>query len=380
MKPKTKGTLLIFSILLILMPLLMMLQPNFSIDLNNSNAPLTKKLDYIDINGYSDFVTHSTPGGDGTPGNPFVIENLNLNLSSYDCGISIFGTDYHFIIRNCQFFGGGYESGIEIWNAANGTITNNTMTNYRYGILVKGATNINITINNLSYNSWRGLEVYSILASSQFIRVINNTMVSNVAQSGCVVDWVYNSTFINNTCNNNGAKGFRIENSEDIVFINNTANNNGDYGFLVEYSHNNNFTHNTAIGNPLDGFRISDSINNQFYNNSVIGNIGCGFQLVNATYSILTNNTVKNNEKHGIKLWYYSSHNNITLNTIQGNGWDCIYESDTCINNIIDEELCSIGNGGEIPGFQWIFSLLGVCFVIAFLTIVARKRWLCHPF
>lgn len=373
MKRKIKWLSILFSILLVIMPFLTTIQPKLSTSMYDSDAPLKKRFDYIDIIGFPSFQSAANGGGTGTPGDPFIIENLTLDLSGYDNGISIFGTGYHFIIRNCHFIGDGDESGILITDAANGTIYNNSMTNFRYGITIKGATNVNITQNNLTQNNWRGLELYYILAPSYFIRVINNTMVGNVLQSGCRVEWVYNCTFINNTCNNNGAKGFWLANSESNIVINNTAINNGDYGFLIEDSHYNNFTHNTAIGNPLDGFRVSDSIQNRFYQNTAEGNTEYGFQLLNATHSTLTNNTILNNGGHGILLTYYSSYNTITLNTIHGNGEDCIYESPTCVGNTIANNDCDQSSDG-IPGFQWLISLLGLSLAILILLAVMQKR------
>ena len=341
----------------------------------DSNGSLTQKLDpyYIDISSKTDF-DNEKDRGTGTPGDPYVIENRVINLSGDSMGgISIFGTGYHFIIQNCVFIGDIYYSGIEIWEAANGTIINNTLTNFRYGISVKGASNINITHNNLSENNWRGLELAYVLESSQLIRVINNTMVGNELQSGCRVDWVYNCTFINNTFNNNGAKGFWLKNARFNVITDNVANDNGDYGFLVEYAHFNNFTHNNADGNPVDGFRSSDSSHNNFINNTVNDSGGFGFHFNNATYSKLINNTVTNNAEHGILVTYYSSYNTITYNTIRGNGWDCIFQDSTSIGNIITNNECDQTENGGIPGFELHLIFLSIITLLE-ITIFLKKQ------
>ena len=242
------------------------------------------------------------------------------------------------------------------------------------GTSYKGTVNINITHNRLTSNDWRGIQVESYFNPAQFIRVINNTIVDQNLQSGCRVVWAYNCTFINNTCSNNGAKGLWIYNSQDIIVLNNTANNNGDYGFLIEDTHNANYSQNTAKNNPGDGFDVEDSTNIRLVNNTADSNTGYGFQFDNVSFSTLFNNTVLNNGKHGILLTYYSSDNLITLNTIRGNGWDCIYESPTCENNIIENNKCDQPGGGGIPGFQWLISLFGLTTAISLLTGLKPKR------
>jgi parallel beta-helix repeat protein len=337
---------------------------------SNADEPLTARLDpyYIDINGQSDFETWAS-SGNGMAGTPYIIENRYVNLSGQSKGgIKIFGTGYYFIIRNCIFIGDGFYSGVEIWEAQNGAVINSTFTNFRYGISVKGASNINITRNNLSRNNWRGLELAYVLGPSQFIRVINNTMADQELQCGCRVEWVSNCIFINNTFNNNGAKGLSLTNAHYNTIENNSANNNGDFGFLVEKSYFNNFTRNTACGNPLDGIRVSDSFNNTFYQNTVKGNDEYGFELDNTSYCTFTNNTVMDNGDRGILLVYHSSHNTFSLNIFAGNGGECIYIAPTCEYNEIKDNTCDYIENGEVAGFEFLLSFLslGAIFIYSF--------------
>ncbi|TFG04242.1 MAG: right-handed parallel beta-helix repeat-containing protein, partial [Promethearchaeota archaeon] len=330
---KKKGVLVIWCGLLVIASYCAVMQLTPGIEGVDSGAPLMVKVDpyYIEIYSKTGFETHKD-SGNGTLGSPYVIENRVINMTGQlKGGISIFGTGYHFIIRNCVLIGDNYYAGIEIWNAANGTLMNNTITKFRYGISVKGASMVNISENQLNYNHWRGLELAYVLASSHSIQVINNTMMGNVLQSGCRVEWVYDCTFINNTFNNNGAKGLWLKNAHGSIVTNNVANANGDYGFLVEYAHLNNFTHNRAHGNPVSGFRATNSITNHFINNTVTGSGEHGFQLINASQSHLLNTTITNNGYHGILVTYHSSYNTIMYNTIQGNGWDCIFQDSTSI-------------------------------------------------
>ena len=380
MKKNKKCVMLIFCGMLLILSYLAVIQQSPATVTTVSDETLTQKLDpyYIDISSKTDF-DNEKDRGTGTPEDPYVIENRVVNLSGDNMGgISIFGTGYHFIIQNCVFIGDEYYSGIEIWTAHNGTLINNTLTNFRYGISVKGASNINITYNNLSNNNWRGLELAYVLTYSQFIRVINNTMVANKLQSGCRVDWVYNCTFINNTCNDNGAKGFWLKNAKYNVVENNVANDNGDYGFLVEYAHFNNFTYNSADGNPVDGVRCSNSIYNNFINFTVNDSGHHGFDLTNASHSKLINNTVTNNGEHGFLITYYSSYNTITFNTMRNNGWMCLFQdTSTCTGNIIANNDCDEAGDGGVPGFGGFFAFLGILLLI-YVAILLRnhpKHW-----
>jgi parallel beta-helix repeat protein len=375
MKKKTICLAVVFLVFLVVLPWISAIQSHPSLIAANLNGPITQNLDpyEIDINSKTDFDTYSD-SGTGTPGDPYIIENRTIDLTGQlKGGISIFGTGYHFIIRNCYLIGDDDYAGILIWEAENGTLTNNTITNFQYGIQIKGASYVNITHNILTANYWRGLEIAYVLASSQFIDVINNTITNQDLQSGCRVDWAYHCTFINNTCNHNAAKGLWLANADDNLVLNNTANNNGDYGFLVEDANFNNFTLNTAIGNPLNGFRADDCHNLTFHLNTAIDNEESGYEWLNVSYSSFTNNSAILNGFHGLLLTYYSAHNTITENTFEQNARECIFESSTCSDNQIENNNCDSVDGGGIPGFQWIFSVFGITFAL-FATVGTFKQ------
>jgi parallel beta-helix repeat protein len=349
----------------------------------NSNELITVRDTYeIDIQFKSDFETYKS-SGNGSASNPYIIENLNLNLTDQmKGGISIFNTEYYFTIQNCVLIGDNDAAGILIWGAKNGIITNNKITNFQYGVQVKSISsdsseNINITNNNLTENYWRGIELSSLYPTYPVIDcdVINNTIRDQQLQSGCRVDWANNCDFINNTFIDNHAKGLWLDNTENMLVINNTANNNGDYGFLIEYTHHSNFSENTANGNPVDGFKCWDCLYNNFYNNSVIGNSGYGFQLFNVSHSSLINNTIKNNGDHGIIITYYSTYNIIKYNTILGNDGRCIFESTGAANNIIEDNVCDYTEEtSPIPGYQFILIISALVVLVIPLLIINRKR------
>ncbi len=375
MKKKTFYLGFSLGILLVFLPIISSISPNPTLSAADMDGSFTNLDTYqIDIQYTSHFIAESDSGS-GSPSDPFIIENRTIDLTGQSKGgISIFNTGDHFIIRNCFLIGDDEAAGILIWDAENGTLTNNTITNFQYGIQIQAASYVNITHNILTANYWRGLEIAYVLASSQFINVINNTITNQYLQSGCRVDWAYHCSFINNTCNDNAAKGLWLANAHDNLVLNNTANNNGDYGFLVEDANFNNFTLNTAIGNPLNGFRADDCHNLTFHLNTALDNDDSGYEWLNVSYSTFTNNSAILNGFHGLLLTYYSAHNTITENTFEQNERECIFESSTCSNNQVENNNCDTVEGGGIPGFQWIISVYGLTIALFVTVRIAKRR------
>lgn len=73
--------------------------------------------------------------GDGSWGNPYVIENLIINASSSPTGSGIFinnSKNNYFIIKNCTVFDAGVgaeDAGIRLENTDNGTLIDNYYSN-----------------------------------------------------------------------------------------------------------------------------------------------------------------------------------------------------------------------------------------------------------
>ena len=77
MKKNFKLLVFIFSVLLVVLPLLTVIISSPSMIAADFDEPLTHKLDpvYINIDSKPDFETYSSTGT-GTPGDPYIIENL----------------------------------------------------------------------------------------------------------------------------------------------------------------------------------------------------------------------------------------------------------------------------------------------------------------
>lgn len=102
----------------------------------------------IFINGDEDFVDQHWPG-DGTPRRPYRIENLYIEVKSWDeVAIVIINTQADFMITNCHVEGPGRHSGtygIGVLNVSTGRILNCNITGHRYGIRITECQNVMVS-------------------------------------------------------------------------------------------------------------------------------------------------------------------------------------------------------------------------------------------
>ncbi len=144
--------------------------------------------------------------GSGTENDPYIIENLRMNPSSYihyyvKGGIIIRHTTKHFIVRNCEIEGqltyGGIRidevadntaqvynnivtncySGITMYNCSYNTVIENNVFNCEYGISLVFAEYITITQNNCSFNNLFGITL--IHNPSRAATITLNTLLKN---------------------------------------------------------------------------------------------------------------------------------------------------------------------------------------------------------
>jgi parallel beta-helix repeat protein len=212
---------------------------------NEPHAPIL-------INGdanFSDTATVEGWAGDGSPGNPFVIEELDITLSGTtpEASINITNTRVHFIVQGCNLVGPAATPsyGIYLENSTNGQIANNMVTNFANGLyVISGCSFLSISDNNVSYNS------YSIWLEDS-----------------------HNLTISKNQCSNNFFTGLHLENSDGGVISGNNCSENGDYGIrLTSFSDENILTENICNNNTQTGIRLQAASWNTFENNTSYGN------------------------------------------------------------------------------------------------------------
>jgi parallel beta-helix repeat protein len=200
--------------------------------------------DPIFIEGDDDFAAQAASEGwpgDGTEGNPYVIEGYEINASDNN-GFEILNTSVNFIIRESFIRGerAGSE-GIYLYNVTNGTINNCVIENTRIGLeLILSSAN-QITENTLTQNYWRGIH----LTNSDGNLIDHNNITETEWRS------IYLEYSDNNRINNNSI-------SQD----------SSDNAINIYYSRRNIVKNNTMIacGLFVEGFEIDDWVSQDIDN------------------------------------------------------------------------------------------------------------------
>jgi parallel beta-helix repeat protein len=94
------------------------------------------------ITDNEDFVARGFSGS-GTPGDPYVLEGKNITSS--EDAVIISSTTAHFVIRDCFIRGGGGSAAVELDHVANGTISGNTISGAREGVMLVDSTNCTVS-------------------------------------------------------------------------------------------------------------------------------------------------------------------------------------------------------------------------------------------
>jgi parallel beta-helix repeat protein len=249
----------------------------------------------IRINNDTDFVTLGF-NGSGTAGDPWIIENYEIDGTGNGSCIYIGNVTQHFVVRNCVLANateGGdsiyrFNASIMMFNASNGTLQNNT-----------------------AAGSWYGIYLY------------NNS---------------HNNTIERNTVHDNGECGIILDiGSADIRVDNNTAHGNGNQGIYLYSAERTRLGFNNASSNGRYGIHLYSASNNTIYNCSAGNNtVGGLFLYLGSNGNSVTGSRFAHND-YGIRVQGSAGnaifHNEIINNTIQGydntgsNAWDGGYPS-----------------------------------------------------
>ncbi|QEE16739.1 NosD domain-containing protein [Promethearchaeum syntrophicum] len=306
--------------------------------------------------------------GLGTWDQPYRIENMTFEADYNMNGLLIANSnEFYFEINNCTFLNATTSSqfaGLNLNNAANGTITECNMSTSYYGLLLDGGCdNITITYNNATENNRGGIRLGQ--------NAINNTIAfNNASDNDGPGIWLYRADYnhiYNNTVNNNiidGSQGaIYIYSADGNLVFNNTAFDNsnaqiglrdaennriyenkiggGNYGiYTVSFSHNTSVINN-SIYNSNTGININGGHKNNILDNDINnGNIGIYFS--SSDNNTVQDNRVIDNIQYGIQL-YSSDNSNFIENTISNSGSSSSFRiigsnNLTLFDNIIDDK------------------------------------------
>jgi len=294
--------------------------------------------------------------GDGSSGNPYIINGLEINLggAAGHC-INITNIRVNFTISNCNLTSASANPGAGIYleNVTYGEIVGNIFDdnvfniyltashsvlvkenlcpNSVYSICLRDSSSNNIiTDNNCSYNSNRGINLES---SSHHNTIINNTCTNNVY--GIVLYRVTYNDVANNTFNNNN-QGIHSNDADFNTYTNNTCNDNSAVGiYLFNISDSNTIANNTCSSNNNYGICLVGMGSNTVFNNTCNYN-NRGIYLYYTTSITIINNACNNNTHSGIYLDGGSYFLTIVNNTCNYNNWGIYVWMDTLSNTIIN--------------------------------------------
>ncbi len=344
----------------------------------------TIEIDEQGTNNWDSFIDKAWCSGSGTPGDPYIIENVTINANKTGSCITILNSNVNFIIRNCTLLNssiGGTiynrEAGIRLVSVSNGQVINNNCSFNEVGIFLEdGCFDNTISGNQASNNNASGIELhencYDNLFSSNEIHdnsdfgihllttCSNNTFIYNNASRTlfgtqnrgiALYEQCNENSILENYCNDNDYAGISLINSCENNFItgnnaSNIINRTQEIGIYVNIGCNNNvLSKNNASNNNDHGIYIYDNCNeNIITENTAFNNSQNGFYMWDFCHSnIISENNFTENDDHGVYLNVNCSdnnlYNNIASNTYsdrQGQGF-CLEgycHNNTLYNNI----------------------------------------------
>lgn len=305
---------------------------------------------FIMIGNNLDFEDY-TSQGNGSVGNPFILENFVINASSSNMnGISIQDTNSHFILMNCTVTEASSlfpRAGIRLFNVTNGKILNDTVNSNYIGIWLESSDKITLT-NNTIKDNYIGIS----LESSSNITISNNTIDDN-DYNGIWLELSSNNTLSNNTIRNykdSQTNGIWLTSSGNNRVYNNKFHKDGIRlggtsisDFIQEITADNMidnrpiyyYKHQMGLSIPLNASQVI-LVNCSLFNvtNCNVSSGSAGVSLFFSNNNTISNNTANNNTWEGIYL-QESSNNSLFNNTVNFNGWTGIILRDYCDHNKI---------------------------------------------
>lgn len=311
--------------------------------------------DPIIITSNADFAAVSS-GGNGQPGNPYIIENFEIttNYAEPFQGISITGTNAYFKIRNCEIDNfDKTRDGIYLNYVQNGVIEDNIIFDNRHGIYVKNSGNINITGNNVQNTAESGIRVGDYGGS---IIVSGNELSNNQYNSIWLEGLSFGVIVDGNTINENTENGIfidgRFHSSQNHTIINNIISKM-ENGILLYTPYtpgssgvsNNLIAYNVLYENTESGIALfgENTYDNDIYFNVIRNNTDGIVIDHNSERNEAINNTIIDNQVYGVFLNITSYDNLIKWNSFVGNlnfgtsqakddGWNNVF-----LSNFYDE-------------------------------------------
>ncbi|TET10489.1 MAG: hypothetical protein E3J86_05595, partial [Candidatus Thorarchaeota archaeon] len=241
--------------------------------------------------------------GDGSPGDPYRIEDFNITGGGTDL-IYISHTRKHFIIQNCTLHQSGFgNDAIQLYNVSNAKIFDNVIHDNWVAIFIHTSTNVTVQENNITSNQY-GIQAQD----SYYLDILSNDIdnvgdcltvnyggditvkhnIFNGTQTNVWIDTIDTGWFENNTSTHSNL-GVYFEGSHLVIKNNFLANDTWGMRMLCVDAlvFNNTFTEcdsglvleggntltigNNTISDGLTGIDVDRSDDCFFENNTVSG-------------------------------------------------------------------------------------------------------------
>jgi parallel beta-helix repeat protein len=287
------------------------------------------------IDGDADFAAQATYEGwqgDGSSGNPYIIEGYDINASSaYGIhGIERRSTTVYFVIKDlkieCAY------QGIYLYNVKNAKIDSCNLESNGFGIYIESSSGNDIIGNTVVSNHYGDIH----LSHSSGNNLTGNGMIGNgIDILGDLLEH-WNTHNIDNSNTVNGKPLYYWKNkigetvplgAGQIILANCTGVKIEDQeildvsvGIQVGFSFKNVINGNKVHSNKMDGIYVQNCSGNDVKDNDIYSNKYWGVYIINSIGDNITGNNITNNSD-GIGI-LYSSGNTITGNTISLND-DC---------------------------------------------------------
>ncbi len=312
----------------------------------NSNA------DFDEDHGVANWAT-----GNGTEGNPWIIENWDINGAGFGYCIYVGNTTDYFEINGCFLHDsdgvGSYpfypEAGLIIYYGQNGLINEcNVSLNYGNGLYFVNSNMIKVT-NSTSFSNSYG--IYSVFSTMGNI-FMNNSILSNKL-AGFRFHQSLNENIEGNIVSSNHEHGMDVF-SSNVTISNNTMYDNnldaiwvsGSDTYISKIIYNNLYSNQRGIridGGNFDiisdnlvydneeGIYIGNSIGTQIINNSMTWNDYAGLVIFYSSQSLIMHNFISSNSFYGLEI--IDSYDNLIFGNTMSNNDNGIYLWLSCNNN-----------------------------------------------
>ncbi len=232
------------------------------------------------IRAYNDtelasLVTDNSWKGTGAMFDPYVIENLKINVTDNQYGIFLGNVSKYLIINNCQVSSDNvswpsYSSfaGIALFNVTNSVVKNNSCSGNMYGIYLFNSSTSNIVTDN--HCNGNGYGIYVEGFSCNFNVISKNNCSGNsigIQLLATRLNTIIDNDFSGNDQGLFGGTGVELSFSADNIVGDNICGGK-DYGIYLFSSSNNSILSNSCSGMEYGIYLEADSQNNRFVANT----------------------------------------------------------------------------------------------------------------